>query len=233
MTLFLSYKVFKRLSDLILSLSLVPLLSLLIPFLLIIYLYDFNNPIYSSIRGGLFNIPFRMFKLRSMSCGLSTSSSTSSTDPRITPIGKVLRRYKIDEIPQLLNIIKGDMSFVGPRPNVYPNGIDLYNSNQLRILNSRPGIVDLASIVFSDEGDILANSSDPDLEYYKKIWPLKASLSLLYIDNQSFILDFIILLLFAVSFISRTTSLRLLSAVVFYLTGDCEIAHLSSRNTFD
>lgn len=228
-----TYNTTKRIFDLFFAIILSPILLIpLVPCLLLVYLFDFNNPIYTSKRGGLRNTPFRMFKVRSMSCGISAFSSTSSSDPRITPIGKFIRKYKLDEIPQIFNIILGQMSFVGPRPNVYPNGIELYTQKQLSILNRRPGIVDLSSIVFADEGDILNNSTDPDLDYNKKIWPLKSSLSLLYVKEQSFLLDFAILFLLILSFWDRKLTLRLLSSLVFFLTGDSNLAHLSSRNSY-
>lgn len=227
------YSIPKRFADIFLSLLLLVVLA--IPALLLlflVYLYDHKNPVYSSVRGGLNNIPFGMFKIRSMSVGTSTSSSTPSSDPRITPIGRFLRRYKLDEIPQLVNILLGQMSFVGPRPNVYPNGIDLYTKQQLDILSVRPGIVDLSSIVFADEGDILLNCTDPDFDYNTKIWPLKSKLSLLYIYRRSPLLDLFIILILILSFFNRRLSLKILSSLVFFLTGDSSIALYSSRNSF-
>ena len=115
-------------------------------------------------------------------------SSTSLEDERITKIGKFLRAYKIDELPQLINILKGEMSFVGPRPQV-KWATDLYSEKEKTILNVRPGLTDWASIKFHNEGKILSGSNDPDKDYLKKIHPEKTRLQLAYVRNQSFWVD--------------------------------------------
>jgi lipopolysaccharide/colanic/teichoic acid biosynthesis glycosyltransferase len=116
------------------------------------------------------------------------ASSTSDDDPRITRIGKFLRKYKLDELPQLINVLKGDMSFVGPRPQV-KWAVDLYTEEEKALLNVRPGITDYASLRFPNEGEILKGSKDPDKDYMEKIHPEKMRLGLEYVRNRSFWLD--------------------------------------------
>jgi len=111
-------------------------------------------------------------------------SSTADGDARITPVGRFLRRYKLDELPQLLNVLSGDMSFVGPRPEVQEY-VDMYTEEEELILTLRPGITDWASIWNSDEGSILAGSEDPDKAYLEIIRPTKLKLQLLYARNHS------------------------------------------------
>lgn len=109
-------------------------------------------------------------------------------DSRITAIGRILRKYKLDEIPQLLNILKGDMSLVGPRPEV-PKYVNLYSKEQLRVLSVRPGLTDLASIEFINENEILGKSDNPEKEYTEVIMPKKLELNIQYIETQSFFGD--------------------------------------------
>ncbi len=109
-------------------------------------------------------------------------------DLRITAIGRILRKYKLDEIPQLLNILKGDMSLVGPRPEV-PKYVNLYSKEQLRVLSVRPGLTDLASIEFINENEILGKSDNPEKEYTEVIMPKKLELNIQYIETQSFFGD--------------------------------------------
>jgi lipopolysaccharide/colanic/teichoic acid biosynthesis glycosyltransferase len=105
-------------------------------------------------------------------------------DPRVTRSGFFLRKYKLDELPQLVNVFVGQMSVVGPRPEVR-RYVDLYNENQKRILNVKPGITDYASLYYIDENEILAQSSDPENTYIQEIMPAKIELNFKYIDNQS------------------------------------------------
>ena len=109
-------------------------------------------------------------------------SSTAAGDPRITRVGRILRRAKLDELPQLWNVLTGEMSLVGPRPQVEPEAA-LYTAEERRMLEVRPGITDLASIVFADEGEILAGAADPDLLYNQIIRPWKSRLALLYLER--------------------------------------------------
>jgi len=112
-------------------------------------------------------------------------SSTANDDTRITRIGRFLRKFKLDELPQLINVLKGEMSFVGPRPQVQW-AVDLYTKEEREILTIRPGITDYASLRFVNEGEILKGSADPDKDYMEKIHPEKMSLCLEYLRTRSF-----------------------------------------------
>jgi lipopolysaccharide/colanic/teichoic acid biosynthesis glycosyltransferase len=116
------------------------------------------------------------------------SASTPGDDFRVTRVGDLLRQYKLDELPQLINVVRGEMSLVGPRPQVLW-AVDRYTEAEKRILNVRPGITDAASIRFRNEGEILRGSADPDKDYFEKIHPEKMRLSLEYVRTQSFGLD--------------------------------------------
>ncbi len=145
---------------------------------------------YRGVRVGRKGKLFKIYKFRTMIVNAEASgvSSTSLEDERITKVGKFLRAYKIDELPQLINILKGEMSFVGPRPQV-KWATDLYSQKEKAILNVRPGLTDWASIKFHNEGKILSGSNDPDKDYLKKIHPEKTRLQLAYVRNQSFWVD--------------------------------------------
>jgi lipopolysaccharide/colanic/teichoic acid biosynthesis glycosyltransferase len=120
--------------------------------------------------------------------------TVGNRDSRITRIGYYLRKYKLDELPQLLNVILGDMSLVGPRPEV-KKYTDLYTSSQKRVLSVKPGITDYASLYFINENEILEKEEAPEQAYIEKIMPEKIKLSLQYIDNQSLKLDLHIIML--------------------------------------
>jgi lipopolysaccharide/colanic/teichoic acid biosynthesis glycosyltransferase len=134
--------------------------------------------------------PFTLYKFRSMVTGSSTMglSITIDDDLRITKIGSILRKTKIDEIPQLYNVLKGDMSLVGPRPEV-SKYVEMFYNDYKHILKVRPGITDLASILYRDEASILGKFSDPEKEYVNKILPDKIFLAREYIKNMSFTVD--------------------------------------------
>jgi len=151
---------------------------------------------YRGERVGLQGRPFRVFKFRTMVVDAEKmgASSTSDDDPRITRVGRILRKYKLDELPQLINILIGDMSLVGPRPEV-KKFTDLYTEEEQAILTVRPGITDWASIWNPDEGAILASSTDPDRDYLEKIRPEKLRLQLKYVRERSLLTDIGIILL--------------------------------------
>lgn len=156
----------------------------------IIKLEDGGPVFYRGVRIGKNGKPFRIFKFRTMVRDAETmgGSSTSEDDSRITRAGRFLRRYKLDELPQLLNVLWGDMSMVGPRPQV-PWAVAGYSETEREILKLRPGITDYASLRFHNEGEILRGSSDPDATYMEKIHPEKMRLALRYAREQSFLLD--------------------------------------------
>lgn len=140
--------------------------------------------------------PFKIFKFRTMVLDAERlgGPSTADDDPRITKIGRFLRKYKFDELPQFINVLKGDMSFVGPRPEVQ-HYVDMFTDEEKAILNVRPGITDWASLWNPDEGAILAGSPDPEKTYMEKIRPEKLRLQLRYVRERSFWKDLKIIFL--------------------------------------
>lgn len=157
---------------------------------------DSGPVFYRGERVGLHGKPFRIFKFRTMVVDAERlgAASTSCDDQRITSIGKFLRMYKLDELPQLINVLVGDMSLVGPRPEV-KKFTDMYTKEEMAILAVRPGITDWASIWNPDEGAILAGSTDPDRDYLEKIRPEKIRLQLKYVWERSFWTDIKIIFL--------------------------------------
>jgi lipopolysaccharide/colanic/teichoic acid biosynthesis glycosyltransferase len=201
---------FKRATDIALaSCGLAVLAAPMALIALAVWLEDRRSPFYSGIRMGLRLRELRMHKFRTMVPDAASSgvNSTGRDDLRITRVGKVLRRFKLDELPQLWNVLTGSMSLVGPRPQV-PCDAALYTIEECRLLDVRPGITDLASIVFADEGEILAGSANPDLLYNQIIRPWKSRLALAYLDHASLGLDFRILALTLVSAVSRQRALE-------------------------
>lgn len=185
----------KRALDLIgAAAGLVVLSPLLAGIVLAIRLEDGGPIFYRGLRVGLHGRPFRIYKFRTMVVDAEKigGSSTPGDDPRITRVGKRLRRFKLDELPQLLNVLVGDMSFVGPRPQV-AWAVDLYTEAERALLSVRPGITDYASIRFRNEADILRGSLDPDRDYLEKIAPEKIRLGLLYVRHRSLRIDLRIL----------------------------------------
>lgn len=158
-----------------------------------------NGPLfYRGIRIGKRGAEFRIFKFRTMVVNAEKlgGSSTSDDDPRITKIGKFLRKYKLDELPQLFNVLIGEMSVVGPRPEV-KHYVEMYTEEEKAILRVKPGITDFASIWNPDEGAILTGSEDPEKTYLEKIRPTKIRLQLKYVREQSFWTDMKIIFLTA------------------------------------
>lgn len=145
---------------------------------------------FSQERIGLNRKPFNLYKFRTMKPDSETSGqiTVGGRDPRITKVGYFLRKFKLDEFPQLINILKGDMSVVGPRPEV-KKYVDLYNDKQLNVLSVQPGLTDFASIEYMDENELLGKSDDPDKTYIEEVMPAKLKLNLKYIEEQSFGLD--------------------------------------------
>lgn len=221
----------KRALDVLLAgLGLLVASPLLVIVLFLVWRYDRHSPFYVAERIGLHGRPFRMVKIRSMIVNDIPVDSTAADDPRITPIGRFIRRYKIDELSQLWNVLKGDMSLVGPRPNV-PREVALYTEEECRLLLVKPGITDLASIVFSDEGEILKGKDDPDLAYHQLIRPWKSRLGLVYVENQSLWLDLEILWLTAVSsLISRQSALNGVARVLRRLGASQELIDVAQRH---
>ena len=186
----------KRIFDIILSLF---GLIILLPFMLIIAIlikFDSKGTVFfKQIRITKGGKEFKIFKYRTMKVGSDKYSQiTVGKDERITKIGSFLRKYKLDEIPQLINVLLGDMSLVGPRPEV-PKYVALYTDEQKEILKVRAGITDYASIEFSDENDLLASEEDPEKAYIEKVMPKKIELNKKYISEISMLTDIKIILI--------------------------------------
>jgi len=181
----------KRLFDIVFSLLGLIILS---PFILVLAILikeeDGGSVFYRGVRVGRHGKPFRIFKFRTMVVDAENigGPSTADDDPRITKIWKFLRKYKLDELPQLINVLKGEMSLVGPRSEV-PHYVNMFTEEEKAILSVRPGITDWASIWNSDEGAILAGSLDPEKTYMEKIRPEKIRLQLKYVRERSFFID--------------------------------------------
>jgi lipopolysaccharide/colanic/teichoic acid biosynthesis glycosyltransferase len=209
-------------------------LFLLLPLLalcaLAVWLEDRQSPFFLGRRiargGGM----FRMVKFRTMvpNAWKSGVNSTAATDRRITRVGRWLRRGKLDELPQLWNVLTGDMSLVGPRPQVEADA-RLYTDVERRLLSVRPGITDLASIVFGDEGEILAGSSNPDLLYNQIIRPWKSRLALLYIERPSLLADLAIILLTFASAIDREFALAGVQRILRMWCVDESLVSIAAR----
>lgn len=152
---------------------------------------DSKGPVfYRQIRVGKDNKDFRLFKFRSMKIGADRQGliTVGGRDPRVTRSGYYIRKYKLDELPQLINVFIGDMSVVGPRPEVRKY-VDLYTPEQMRVLSVRPGITDLASIRYRNENELLEIVDDPETYYREVIMQDKLKINLEYVDNRSFLGD--------------------------------------------
>jgi lipopolysaccharide/colanic/teichoic acid biosynthesis glycosyltransferase len=186
----------KRIFDIIFSLigSIILLpLGVLIAFFIKI---DSKGPtFYLQIRVGQHNKDFKIFKFRTMHVGSDKKGllTVGDKDPRVTKVGYYLRKFKFDELPQLINVLSGSMSFVGPRPEVRKY-VDYYSSNDLLILSMKPGITDYASIHFRDEAELLKNIDNPEKLYIEDILPKKLKLNMKYINNNNVFIDFKIIL---------------------------------------
>lgn len=199
----------KRLFDIVVSFfGLLFLSPFLLIFMLLIWLQDYCSPFYIAPRARARTRTFNMVKLRSMvkNADKLGGASTAANDRRITWVGKLIRKTKFDEVPQLWNVLTGEMSLVGPRPQVMRD-VGLYTEEEHHLFDVRPGITDFASIVFSDEGDILKGSDNPDLKYNQVIRPWKSRLGLFYTKHSSLLVDLQIILLTLSALISKRTAL--------------------------
>jgi len=162
---------------------------------------------YRGNRVGRYGSLFKIFKFRTMVVDAERfgGPSTADDDPRITKVGKVIRKYKLDELPQLINVLKGEMSFVGPRPEVQ-HYVEMFTEEEKAILNVRPGITDWASLWNPDEGKILEGSPDPEKAYMEKIRPTKLRLQLKYVQERSFWIDLKIIFQTCLTILSPTNT---------------------------
>ena len=219
----------KRIFDIIFSfLGLLVFLPLIIFICLIIFIKEKSNPIYIAKRVGINGKDFKMLIIRTMVADLTGINSTAHNDPRVTKIGYKLRKYKLDELPQLFNILFGQMSFVGPRPNVRRD-TNLYTNVEKSLLSISPGITDFASIVFSDESLILKNSLNPNLSYNQLIRPGKSHLGLFYLKKKNFFLDICLIIITIVNIFSRSTSLKLVTNLLKKLKASNNLIDIASR----
>ena len=221
----------KRLVDILASFfGLLVTSPILLPVMFLVWKEDKKSPFYIAPRSGRNGTTFKMVKLRSMVVDADKSGvdSTSGNDMRITPIGHKIRRYKLDELIQLWNVLIGDMSLVGPRPNV-KSETDLYTNVEKLLLLVRPGITDFSSIVFSDEGEILEGKDNPDLAYNQLIRPWKSRLGLAYIENQSFLLDLQLIFYTIVAIISKPKALIWVAKKLNNLDVDVDTVRVSKR----
>ena len=205
---------------------------ILLPVIFLVWIQDLKSPFYIAPRVGKGRKIFQMVKLRSMvvSADKSGVDSTASDDKRITWIGHLIRKIKLDEITQLWNVMIGNMSLVGPRPNV-ERDVAIYTDEELDLLNVRPGITDFSSIVFSDEGSILEGSEDPDLDYNQLIRPWKSRLGLFYIEHQSILIDVQLIYLTIISIISRDKALIEISKTLDKLYADEKLVKIVKRDS--
>lgn len=181
----------KRIFDFTVSLIGIIIISPILLVISILIKLGSKGPIlFKQIRVGKNGKPFKIFKFRTMVVDAEKKGMqiTVGRDSRITKSGHVLRKTKLDELPQLFNVLTGEMSFVGPRPEV-PRYVEMYDENQKNILKVRPGITDLASIEYRNENDILAKSSDPEATYINEIMPKKIELNIEYLKNMSVLYD--------------------------------------------
>ena len=186
----------KRFFDLILSLMglliTVPILFLIT---ILIKISSSGPVFYKQVRVGENNKDFEIFKFRTMHVNADKKGllTVGGRDPRVTSIGYYLRKFKLDELPQLINVFKGDMSFVGPRPEVR-QFVNLYSEIQKKVLNVKPVITDLASIEFRNENEILSKVEDPNQYYIDYIMPKKLEINLKYINQRNLLKDFVVII---------------------------------------
>lgn len=180
----------KRVFDIVVSFCGLVLLAPLLIVIAFLIKLDSNGPVfYRGLRTGLHGKPFRIFKFRTMVRDAEQlgGGSTAKDDARVTRVGRVLRRHKLDELPQLLDVLRGEMSIVGPRPEL-PEYTRLYSGEEKLILTVRPGITDYASLEFIRLGEILGNEA-PDRYYEEKVRPIKNALRVKYVKERSFFGD--------------------------------------------
>ncbi len=202
----------------------------LAPVCIAVWLQDFHSPFYIATRVGRNGRKFRMVKLRSMVVRADRTGvdSTSGDDPRITRVGRFIRRCKLDELSQLWNVLWGQMSLVGPRPNV-EREVAIYTDTERVLLSVRPGITDFASIVFADEADILKGHPDPDIGYNQIIRPWKSRLGLFYIQHRSFWVDLHLIFLTLLAAVSRPAVLNKIARTLERLGAEPDLCQVVRR----
>jgi lipopolysaccharide/colanic/teichoic acid biosynthesis glycosyltransferase len=181
----------KRLFDIVASLATLLVLSpILLIIAIVVALGSPGGAFFRQVRVGRDGREFLLLKFRSMRQGSEALGqiTVGQRDPRITGVGHFLRSSKLDELPQLINILRGDMSLVGPRPEV-PRYVALYTPEQRQVLSVRPGLTSLASIAYINENEVLGNSADPERTYREVVMPAKLALDMRYVRERSLLLD--------------------------------------------
>lgn len=222
----------KRAIDLLAAVAgLIVTLPIMLAAMLAVSLQDFRNPFYVAPRVGRGGVQFRMFKLRTMVVDADKigGTSTAVTDRRITRVGRVLRQFKLDEVPQLLNVALGQMSLVGPRPQV-PQLVAGYTSMEKRLLAVLPGITDFSSIVFADLGEILKDADDVDAKYDLIIRPWKSRLGLLYVRKHNLATDVCLIVLTVMSPIFRSLVLGAVQRLLAMHGAPSDVIHVAGRS---
>jgi len=196
----------------------------------LIWLQDRRSPFYIAPRVGRGGLVFQMIKFRTMVANADRlgGSSTASSDARVTTLGRIIRKGKLDEIPQLWNIAAGHMSFVGPRPQV-PSEVDKYTCEERHLLDAIPGLTDFSSIVFADEGDILKGAPNADAAYDSLIRPWKSRLGLFYVRNRTLQVDCMLIALTAMAILFRRAALRGTQRLLSRLGAPFELVRIAAR----
>lgn len=223
----------KRIFDLFISFPLfLIILPVLLLFAVIVFSYDGGNPIYIAKRVGLNGKVFKIFKIRTMVINADEIGGTSTgiSDKRVIPIGKTIRKLKLDEFAQFLNVINGTMSIVGPRPNTILD-CSLYSEKEKNLLKILPGITDYSSIVFADEGDIIGKFNNPDLAYNQLIRPWKSRLGLFYVKNNDLKTDFKIIFLTFLNFFYRKRTLSIISNILMKKGAPDSLFNIARRDS--
>jgi lipopolysaccharide/colanic/teichoic acid biosynthesis glycosyltransferase len=199
---------------------------------LAVFLSDRRTPLYISQRVGVRGELFPLLKLRSMIVGAARSGvdTTVAADPRVTSIGRWLRRTKLDELPQLFNVLMGHMSLIGPRPNV-PREVQRYTEAERRMLDVRPGLTDYASVVFADLADALPAGLDANLAYNQLVRPVKSRLALHYVETASLKSDLVLFFCTVAHILSRRYALRRLLTLLHETGADEDLVARSSRSS--
>lgn len=222
----------KRLFDIAASAAgLIVLSPLLVVILFLVWRQDRHAPVYKGVRAAMGGGTFTMMKIRSMIANADKTGveSTGAADNRITALGHFIRRWKIDEITQLWNVLKGEMSLVGPRPNTV-KAVAGYTAAEKGLLSVRPGITDFSSIVFSDEGDIIKDAADPDDAYDKLIRPWKSRLGLIYAKNAGVLLDLKLIWLTVLAILDKPKALKGVERELVRLGADPAVIAVARRD---
>jgi lipopolysaccharide/colanic/teichoic acid biosynthesis glycosyltransferase len=221
----------RRLCDAVLAAILLVVFSPIIGLAaLLVWVWDRGPVVFRGERVGLGGVPFQMVKIRTMKSAAQQSDvdSTAADDPRLTRIGIILRRHKLDELPQFWNVLTGEMSLVGPRPNV-PREVALYTNVERPLLTVRPGVTDLASVVFADLAEILRPHDDANIAYNQLVRPWKSRLGLFYVKNRGLALDIQIVALTVINLLSRGAALAGVARILRRRGADEELCQVAGR----